>query len=73
MNINRSALVPRGQPHAAVTTSMLDVLERVHHVRDEAQAQGEAEDHARPRTVILTGLVSHRLNRQTRYYGRRER
>lgn len=35
MNIHHSTLMPCSQQNAAVTASMLDVLQRVHHIRDE--------------------------------------
>ena len=44
------APVPSGEQYAAVTAVMFDVLERVHHVRDEAQAAGEAEGDGCPGT-----------------------
>jgi len=43
MRLHVSAFMPSGEQHAAITAVMFDVFERVHHVRDEAEAASEAE------------------------------
>ncbi len=46
VNINSTTLVISCQKHSAVAAIMSHVLERVHHVRDEAEAEREAESDA---------------------------
>jgi hypothetical protein len=43
MNIHRATLVPCRKQDTAVTTVVLHILERVHHVGNEAEAEREAE------------------------------
>lgn len=43
--------MPRREQDTAVAAVVSDVLEGIHHVRDEAEAEGEAEGDAGPDTV----------------------
>jgi uncharacterized protein (UPF0305 family) len=51
MNIDSATLMPGREQETAITAIVLHILERVHHVRDEEQAEGEAEDDEGPETV----------------------
>lgn len=44
--------MPGRQQHTTVAASMLHVLQRVQHVRDEAEAEGEAVGEGRPGAAV---------------------
>lgn len=50
MNIHNTTLMPCREQDAAIAAIVLHVLERVHHVGNEAEAEGEAEGDAGPGT-----------------------
>ncbi len=51
MYIHTSTLMPRREQDTAIAAVVLHILERIHHVGDEAEAEGEAKGYASPDAV----------------------
>ncbi len=51
MNVYSATLVPRGEQDTTVTAMVLHVFEGVHHVGNEAEAEGEAIGDTGPDTI----------------------
>lgn len=52
VHIHSPALVPDGKEDTTFAAIMLDVLEGIHHVRDEEEAEREAEGDEGPDAVV---------------------
>jgi len=63
MRLNLSALVPGREQCSAVATPVLNVLERVHHVGNEAEAPSKTESNGRPNMSGVSGVVADTCHR----------
>ncbi len=60
-----AALVPGGQQDSTASTAVLDILERVHHIRDAAKA-GDQAGNSSPDTVTRVWSVRSQMGRYKR-------
>ena len=51
MDLNAAALVPSCEQDTALAAVVLHIFQGIHHVGDEAEAEGEAADDTGPNTI----------------------